>query len=78
MRIRYSKEADALYIRLKEIKIEDSDEVSPDLIIDYDIDGNVVGIEILEASKKAETEQLIIQAFNKVMVENPAAIASTA
>ncbi len=77
MRIRYSKEADALYIRLKEIKIEDSDEVSQDLIIDYDIDGNVVGIEILEASKKAETEQLIIQAFNKVMVENPA-IASTA
>ena len=78
MRIRYSKEADALYIRLKEIKIEDSDEVSQDLIIDYDIDGNVVGIEILEVSKKAETEQLIIQAFKKVMVENPVAIASSA
>ncbi|NIM14806.1 MAG: DUF2283 domain-containing protein [Candidatus Aminicenantes bacterium] len=70
MRIRYSQEADALYIRLKENKIKDTDEVSEDLIIDYDADGNVVGIEILSASKKADTDQLIIQAFQKVMVEN--------
>jgi uncharacterized protein YuzE len=70
MRIRYSQEADALYIRLKENKINDTDEVCEDLIIDYDADGNVVGIEILSASKKADTHQLIIQAFQKVMVEN--------
>lgn len=70
MRIRYSQEADALYIRLRETKIENTDEVSEDFIVDYDIDGNVVGLEILSASDKADTEQLIIQAFNKVMVEN--------
>lgn len=71
MRIRYSQEADALYIRLKETKIEDTDEVSEDLIIDYDMDGSVVGIEVLAASEKADMEQLIIQAFKKVMVESP-------
>lgn len=71
MRIRYSQEADALYIRLRETKIEDTDEVSEDLIIDYDTNGSVVGIEVLAASEKTDMEQLIIQAFNKVMVENP-------
>lgn len=70
MRIRYSQEADALYIRLKENKIEDTDEVSEDLIIDYDANGKVIGIEILAASQKADTDQLVIQAFQKVMVEN--------
>ena len=75
MRIHYSQESDALYIRLKETKIEETDEISENLIIDYDIDGNVVGIEILTASTKVDTEQLIIQAFNRVMVENPAEVA---
>ncbi|MCP5053132.1 MAG: DUF2283 domain-containing protein [bacterium] len=70
MRIRYSQEADALYIRLKETKIEDTDQVSEDLILDYDGSGNVVGLEILSASEKADTDQLVIQAFDKVMVEH--------
>ena len=70
MRIQYSQEADALYIRLKENKIEDTDEIAEDFIIDYDRDGSVVGIEILAASEKADIDQLIIQAFKKVMVEN--------
>jgi uncharacterized protein YuzE len=70
MRIRYSQEADALYIRLKEIDIEETDEVSENMIIDYGKDGSVVGIEILTASKKTDIDQLVIQAFSKVMVEN--------
>jgi uncharacterized protein YuzE len=71
MRIRYSQEADALYIRLKEADIEETDEVSENMIIDYGKDGSVVGIEILTASEKTDISQLVIQAFNKVMVENP-------
>ena len=69
MRMHYSKEADAIYIRLKESKIVDSDEVSDGVIMDYDKDGNVVGIEILWVSEKADIDQLIIQSFDKVMVE---------
>jgi len=69
MRMRYSQEADAIYIRLKESKIVNSDEVSDGLIIDYNADGDVVGIEILWVSEKADLEQLIVQSFNKVMVE---------
>ena len=72
MRIRYSKEADALYIRLKETEIGNSDEISEDMIIDYDLDGNVVAIEILNASEKTDIRQLIIQAFEEVMLEKTA------
>ncbi len=70
MRIRYSHEADAMYIRLKENKIVDSDEISDGVIFDYDESGNVVGIEILWVSEKADIEQLVIQSFNKVTVES--------
>jgi len=73
MRIHYSQEADALYIRLKETKIENSDEIADNIIMDYDESGNVVGIEILSASQKADVNNLIIQAFDKVMVETPKA-----
>ncbi len=70
MRIYYSQEADALYIRLKETDIKNSDEVMDDIIMDYDEEGNIVGIEILSASQKVDVHQLIIQAFEKVMVES--------
>lgn len=69
MRIHYSREADALYIRLKETDIANTDEITEDIIMDYDKAGNVVGIEILAASEKADTQELRIQAFQKVMVE---------
>jgi len=46
-----------------------SDEVNEDLILDFDAQGRVIGIEILDASEKADLEQLVIQAFEKVMVE---------
>ena len=69
MRIHYSQQADALYIRLKETEVDTSDEITEDIIMDYDKDGKLIGIEILSASEKADTENLIIQAFSKVMVE---------
>jgi uncharacterized protein YuzE len=73
MRIHYSHQADALYIRLKEADIMNTDEITEDIIMDFDKDGNVVGIEILSASEKADMKQLIIQAFDKVMVEQSSA-----
>jgi len=40
MRMHYSHEADALYIRLKEDEIENTDEVSDNIIMDYDKNGH--------------------------------------
>jgi uncharacterized protein YuzE len=69
MRMHYSKDVDAMYIRLREDKIEDSDEVSDGIVMDYDKDGNLVAIEILWVSEKADVSELIIQAFENVSVQ---------
>jgi uncharacterized protein YuzE len=52
MKIRYDKEVDVLYILLSEKKIKESDERKQGIIIDYDKEGSIVGIEILDASKR--------------------------
>lgn len=52
MVIQYDKEADALYIKLSEAKVSESDEEKPGIILDYDAAGNIVGIEVLDASQK--------------------------
>ncbi len=51
MRIRYDSKVDALYIRLREGAIEESDEVSQGVVMDYDDAGLLMGIEILDASR---------------------------
>jgi len=47
MRVRVDLESDALYFRISEEEIEESEEVSPGVILDYSKDGRVAGIEIL-------------------------------
>jgi uncharacterized protein YuzE len=51
MRITYDPSVDILYIRLREGAIEESDEITPEIIADYANDGKLVGIEILDASE---------------------------
>jgi len=69
MKIRYSKEADALYIRFNDKEIDSSDEILEEVIADFDKDGNIVAIEILFASEKADIREVLIQAFDRVQVE---------
>ena len=52
MKVKYDKETDVLYIGFSEEKIKESDEGKPGIILDYDQHGAIVGIEILNASKK--------------------------
>lgn len=61
MRVRYDPEADALYIRFKEGAIEETDEVSPGVMLDLDVDGNPAGLEILNASKKLGKPPLTVE-----------------
>ena len=59
MKINYDPEVDILRIIFKNVKIEESDEEKPGMILDYDIDGNIVGLEIMHASKRIEQPQSI-------------------
>lgn len=50
--VSYDPVADAVYIRIREGRVAESDEVAEGVIVDYDENGNIVGIEILEFSKR--------------------------
>ena len=69
MKIRYDESSDALYIKLKNSKYRESEEISNNIILDYDRGGNVIGIEILDASTYINIEELSSVKFevNKVI-----------
>ena len=52
MKVQYDQEGDVLSIVLSENPVAESDEDKPGAILDYDKDGNVVGLEILDASRR--------------------------
>ena len=58
MRLKIDKENDALYLRLDESSIIDSEEVQPGVILDFNADGKVVGIELLNLSTRMSDDQL--------------------
>jgi uncharacterized protein YuzE len=52
MKVKYDPEVDVLSIVLSDAPVEESDEDKPGVILDYDKNGNVVGLEILDASRR--------------------------
>jgi len=64
MRISYDEKADALYIRLKETPYYESDEVKEGVLLDYDDKGNVIGLEILDASNYLSSDELASVTYN--------------
>ncbi|MGH8770556.1 MAG: DUF2283 domain-containing protein [Burkholderiales bacterium] len=59
MKVTYDPEVDILRIVFSNVPIEESDEDKPGVILDYDKDGNVVGLEILNASKRMENPRAL-------------------
>ena len=66
MKSNYYPETDSLYIDLSEKTSVESKEISEGVVLDYDDIGNLVGIDIDNASKKIEMQQLIL---NKMSAE---------
>lgn len=58
MKLRVDHNNDALYFRLDESAIVDSEEIQPGVILDYDEKNNVVGIEILNLSSRVSIDML--------------------
>jgi len=60
MKLNYYPETDSLYIDLSEKPSAESREVSEGIVLDYDAGGNLVGIDIDNASRKVQLKQLIL------------------
>ena len=60
MKLNYYPETDSLYINLSDQHSVESLEISEGVLLDYDADGRIVGIDIDNASSKVEMEKLIL------------------
>ncbi len=65
MKIEYDREADALYIQLREAPVDDNVDIEEGVTVDLDAQRHIVGIEILDASTRLSPEEL-----SRVLVEN--------
>ncbi len=51
MKLEYDSAADAAYVKLSDAAVSDSEEVRPGVVVDYDDQNRVVGIELLHVKK---------------------------
>lgn len=50
-KVKYDPQTDTLTLRLGDTPIKESDEIEPGLIVDYDANGQIVGVELLDVSE---------------------------
>jgi uncharacterized protein YuzE len=72
MKLNYHADTDSLYIDLSERPSAESREISDGIVLDYDADGNLVGIDIDNASRKVELKKLILNKLPGTIQNNPA------
>ena len=66
MKLNVDREADALYLRLDDSPIVESEEVSPGIVLDYNESNEVVGVEMLHLSKRSSNLNLSALQFETV------------
>ncbi len=59
MKVTYDPQVDVLRIVLSSAPVEESDEDKPGVILDYDREGNIVGLEILDACTRMENPRSV-------------------
>lgn len=58
MKMHYDQKSDALYLRLDDSQIVESAEVQPGIILDYDANNQVIGVEILRVKERVPSADL--------------------
>ena len=71
MEIQYDEQSDMLYIGLRVGPSVESEEISPGVVLDYDKDNVVVGIEITDGSKFADLSRLAVHGLDTAVVHAP-------
>ena len=68
MKITYDPEVDALYIALREAAAADGIDIEEGVSVDLDKDGHIIGIEILDASKRLTPEELTSVSYENLLL----------
>ena len=58
MKLEFDPTADAAYFEISSAPVEKTEEIDPGINADYDIEGRLVGIEVLSVSKRSMSETL--------------------
>ena len=72
MKLNYYADTDSLYIDLSEQPSVESREISEGIVLDYDSTGNLVGIDIDNASRKVDLKKLTLNKLPAVIQNNSA------
>lgn len=72
MRIEYDDEADALYILLKDSTPVDARDVGTGVTADFDEQGHIVGLEVLDAAEKLGLESILTVTIDTLLAEQSA------
>jgi uncharacterized protein YuzE len=72
MKLNYYSDTDSLYIDLSEQPSVESREISEGIVLDYDAAGNLVGIDIDNASRKVDLKKLTLNKLPAIVQNNPA------
>ena len=58
MKVRYDADVDAVFLRLTDAEIRDSEEVRPGVIVDFDSNGKIVALEFLNATERFSADAI--------------------
>lgn len=70
MKIEYDPEADALYIQIREARADDNIDIEDGVSVDIDENRHIVGVEILDASKRLSPSDLSSITIEKLPLES--------
>jgi uncharacterized protein YuzE len=71
MKLNYYADTDSLYIDLSERPSVESREITEGIVLDYDAEGNLVGIDIDNASRKVDLKKLTLNKLPAIIQTNP-------
>ena len=59
IRLHYDQDTDAAYLRFSQSAVVESEEVAPNAVLDYDSEGRMVGMEVLNARRQLPADALV-------------------
>jgi uncharacterized protein YuzE len=71
MKVIYDPDKDILQITFIEMTVEETAQIAPGLVLDYDGDGNVIGLELAKASTKVDNPHVVSYVVGEANVDKP-------